>query len=118
MDAGELAVTEDAGIGIVEGQGFEQLVEGVLLGFGASVGRLAVGIETALIDNTEGAVVVALDMNTLDTLGEQGDDAAIVTDVVVVRDLTETLEASADKALDTEGTGTLVGYAVDDEVLD
>ena len=57
-------------------------------------------------------------MNTLDTLGEQGDDAAIVTDVVVVRDLTETLEASADKALDTEGTGTLVGYAVDDEVLD
>ena len=118
MDAGKLAVTEDAGSGVVEGEGFEQLVEGVLLGFCAGIGWLAVGIETTFIDNTEGTVVVTLDMDTLDALGEQGDDAAIVADVVVVRDLTETLEACVDEALDAEGTGTLVGYAVDDEVLD
>ena len=118
MDAWELTVTEDAGCGVVDGEGFQQLVEGMLLGFGAGVGRFAVGIETAFIDNTEGTVVIALDMNALDALGEQGDDAAIVADVVVVRDLTETLETCVDEALDAEGTGTLVGYAVDHEVLD
>ena len=118
MDAGQLTMTNDAGSRVVAGEGFEQLVEGVLLGFGAGVGRFAVGIETAFIDNTEGTVVVALDMNALDALGEQGDDAAIVTHIVVVRDLAETLEACVDEALDAEGTGTLVGYAVDHEVLD
>jgi hypothetical protein len=107
VDAGELAVTKDAGSGVVEGEGFEQLVEGVLLGFGASVGRLAVGIETALIDNTEGAVVVALDMNTLDTLGEQGDDAAIVADVVVVGALTVFGFTTGDQVFYAEWSVTL-----------
>ena len=111
-------MTEDAGSGVVEGEGFQQLVEGVLLGFGAGVGWFAVGIKTAFIDYTEGTVVVALDMNALDALGQEGNDAAIVTHIVVVRDLTETLETCVDEALDAEGTGTLVGYAVDDEVLD
>lgn len=47
---GQLAVAEDAGIGVLGGEGLQQLVEGVLLGLGASVGRMAVLIKTALID--------------------------------------------------------------------
>ena len=53
MDAGQLTMTNDAGSRVVAGEGFQQLVEGMLLGFGAGVGRFAVGIETAFIDNTE-----------------------------------------------------------------
>ena len=38
----QLTVAEDAGIGVLGGEGLQQLVEGVLLGLGASVGRMAV----------------------------------------------------------------------------
>ncbi len=43
-------MAEDAGIGVLGGEGLQQLVEGVLLGLGASVGWMAVLIKTALID--------------------------------------------------------------------
>ena len=56
-------MTKDAGIGIVTGEIFQQLVEGVLLGLSAGVGRMALLIEASLIDNTKGAPVVAFDMD-------------------------------------------------------
>ena len=79
--ARELAVTKDAGIGVVTGEIFQQLVEGVLLGLSAGVGRMALLIETSLIDDTKGAPVVAFDMDALDALRQEGDDVAIATDV-------------------------------------
>jgi hypothetical protein len=46
-------VAYDAGIGIVVGEGLQQLVKGMLLGFSAGVFCNAIGIKTAFIDNTE-----------------------------------------------------------------
>ena len=57
--AGELTVTEDAGIRIVGSEGLQELVESELLGLGASVSSNAVLIKASLIDDAKGAPVVA-----------------------------------------------------------
>ncbi len=77
-------MAEDAGIGVLGGEGLQQLVEGVLLSLGASVGRMAVLIKTALIDYAQRTVVVMAGMDALDGLGQQRDDIAIATDIVMV----------------------------------
>lgn len=56
-------MTEDASIGVVTGEIFQQLVEGVLLGLSAGIGRMTLFIEASLIDNAKGAPVVAFDSN-------------------------------------------------------
>ena len=74
-------MTKDASIGVVTGEIFQQLVEGVLLGLSAGVGRMALLIEASLIDDAKGTPVVAFDMDALDALREQGDDVAIASDI-------------------------------------
>ena len=109
---------DDAGIGVLGGEVLQQFVERVLLGLSAGVGSLAVLIEAALIDNTQRAGVVMAGMDALDGLRQQGDDAAIVADVVVVGALTVLGLATGDEVLDAEGLVAGVGHAVDDDELD
>lgn len=45
-DAGEVAVTEDLGIGEVDAEAAEQFFHGDLLSFGTGVGRTTLGIES------------------------------------------------------------------------
>ena len=97
MDARELAVAEDTGIGVVTGEIFQQLVEGVLLGLSAGVSRMALLIEASLIDDANGAPVVVFDMDALDGLWHEWDDTAIVTDIVVVGHLAVLLFAAVDQ---------------------
>ena len=52
---GELAVTDNAGIGIGGRELLQQFIHRVLLGLGSGVGSNAFGIETSFIDNTKGA---------------------------------------------------------------
>jgi hypothetical protein len=66
--ARELAVTKDASIGVVTGEIFQQLVEGVLLGLSTGVGRMALLIETSLVDNAKGTPVVTFDIDALNGL--------------------------------------------------
>jgi hypothetical protein len=47
----EFAVANDAGIRVLGSEFLQQLIQGVLLGLGASISRLTVLIKTALIDN-------------------------------------------------------------------
>ena len=54
----KLAMAYDAGLGIFSCQILQQLVEGVLLGFGAGVVCLAFLVQSALVHNAERAVVV------------------------------------------------------------
>ena len=63
-------MSQDAGIGIIFVEVLQELVKGVLLSFGTSVGGMAVLIETSFIDDTKGAVVVVAGMNALDALGQ------------------------------------------------
>jgi hypothetical protein len=115
--ARELAVTKDASIGVVTGEIFQQLVEGVLLGLSAGVGRMALLIETSLVDDTKGAPVVAFDMDALDALRQEGDDVAVASYVPVVGYLAPLLLACINQGLHAEGAVAAVSYAVHDEIL-
>ena len=104
MDTRELTVTEDASIRVVGCEFLQQLIQGVLLGLGTGVGRMAVLVETSLIDDAKGAPVVAFYMDALDRLGQERDDTAIVTDIVVVGHLAVFLLSAVDQGFDTEGS--------------
>jgi len=110
-------VTKDAGIGVVTGEIFQQLVEGVLLGLSAGVGRMALLIETSLVDDTKGAPVVAFDMDALDALREQGDDVAIASHVPVVGYLAPLLLAAVNQRFHAEGLVAGVADTMHDEIL-
>ena len=97
------------------GKGLQQLVEGMLLGLGAGVFCNASLIQTALIDDTKGAVVVMAGMDTLDALGQQRDDTAIVANIVVVAALAVLGLAASNEVLYAEGLIALIGHAVDDK---
>ena len=111
----QLTVTEDAGIGIIFVEAFQQFVEGVLLSFGTSVGGMTVLIETAFIDYAKGTIVVVTGMNALDVLGQQRDDVTIATDIIVVAALTIFGFATCNQCFYAERAVALVGYAVDYE---
>ena len=59
----------------------------MLLGLSTGVGGMALLIEASLVDDAKGTPVVALHMDALDALREQGDDIAIASHVPVVGDL-------------------------------
>lgn len=48
-DPWEVSVTDDFGIGIVEAEALQKLYHRALLGFGSGIGRIAVGIQAALV---------------------------------------------------------------------
>ena len=114
----QFAVADDAGIGIVVGKGLQQLVEGMLLGLGAGVFCNAFCIKTSFIDDTKGAVVVMAGMDTLDALGQQRYDTAIVADIVVVAALAVLGFAAGNEVLYAKGLIALIGHTVDDDEFD
>ena len=77
----------------------------MLLSFSAGVFCFALLVEAALIDNTEGTVVVMAGMNALDGLWQQGDDTAVVADIVVVGALAILGLAAGNEVLNAEGLG-------------
>ena len=115
--AGELTVTEDAGIRIVGSEGLQEIVESELLGLGAGIGRMAVLVKASLVDDAKGAPVVAFHMDALDALRQERDDTAIVADIVVIGHLAVFLLAAVDQGFDTEGSVAAAGHAVHDKIL-
>ena len=109
----EFAVTDDAGIRVLGSEFLQQLVKGVLLGFGASIGRLAVLIKTTFIDNAKRTVVVVTGMDALDGLWQQGNDVTIAADIVVVRTLAILGLTTGYQVLDAERAVALCSCAVD-----
>lgn len=115
---GQLAVADDAGRGILGSELLQQLIERVLLGLGTGIGRMTMLIETALIDDAKGTVVVVAGMDALDSLWQQGYDIAIAAYIVVVTALAVLGLATGNEVLHTERPVALVGHAVDDDELD
>ena len=115
---GQFTVTNDAGIGIVVGKGLQQLIEGMPLSLGACIGGLAFLIQTSFIDNAKGTTVIAFDMNTLYTLGQQGNDISVTPDIVVVAALTVPGPATGYQHICAEGSVASVGYAVHNDEFD
>ena len=58
VDVGEVAVTEDDGLGVIDAQRLEQGMEGGFLRCSARVLGTAVGIETALVADADAVLVV------------------------------------------------------------
>ncbi len=69
-DVGEFAVTDDTGIGIFLAKVLQQFIHRLLLGLSAGVGRMAFGIETALVADADRTAVVFPGMCPSDILGQ------------------------------------------------
>ena len=79
-------MADNLGFGIVGAEALEKLYHGLLLGWGACVGWIAVGIEAALVANADAVGVVMLGMGTGHLFGTARIDGAVLGDVVVVAD--------------------------------
>ena len=88
---GEVAMAQDLGIGIVEGETVEREVfQRFLLGWSASVGRLAFLVETTLVADSDAVGVVVAGVSTHLGFWTAGIDHAILRNVIVVTDGVET----------------------------
>ena len=85
----QVSMTDNLGFGIIYGKTLQKLYHAALLGFRASVGWDAVGIETALVTDADAMGVVMLGMGANHLLGTARVNGAILGDVVVVADGTE-----------------------------
>ena len=83
-DPGEVTMTKDLGIGVVGLQGAKKRDEGLLLGRGAGVGRLAIGIEASLITNAYTVGVVTTGVGSYHVLRAALMQVPVLGDVVVV----------------------------------
>ena len=89
-NAGEVTMAEDGGIGIVEAEAMEEFLHRHLLSEGTSVGRFAVGIESALIADGDAVGVVVSGVGADLSLWAARVEGTILGDVVVVADGFET----------------------------
>ena len=98
LDIGEVAVAEDAGIGMGFLQATEQVQQGTFLGFSASVVGVAVLVKTSLIADTEAVLVVAFGVGTNQLFMARLIRLAVACDVVVVARESETVGMATDKS--------------------
>ena len=89
-NAGEVTMTEDGGIGVVEAEALEEFFHRYLLGEGTGVGWFAVGIESALIADGDAVSVVVSGVGADLSLWAARVEGTILGDVVVVADGFET----------------------------
>ena len=89
-NAGEVTMTEDGGIGVVEAEALEEFLHCYLLGEGTGVGWFAVGIESALIADGDAVSVVVSGVGADLSLWAARVEGTILGDVVVVADGFET----------------------------
>ena len=85
---------------------------------GTSVGWHAVFIQTSFIDYAKGTTVIALGMDTLNRLWQQGDNCPVTADIVVVATLTELVLTAVYQLFHAEGLVAPGSGAVNNNVLD
>ena len=115
---GQLTMADDAGSGILGSELLQQFIESVLLSLGTGIGTTAFLVQTTLIDNAQGTVVVVAGMDALDSLWQQGYDIAITAYIVVVATLAVLGFSAGNEVLHAERAVALVGHAVDNDELD
>ena len=97
MDVGEVAVAEDAGIGMGFLQATEQAQQDTFLGFSSGVGGMAMLIEATLVADAERVLVVAYGVGTDQLLVARLVGPAVAGDVVVVARESESFRVTADE---------------------
>ena len=113
----EFAMTYYAGFGITPRQLLQQGIEGMLLLCRTGVIGIPLCIQAALIDNTQGAAVIASGMDALNGFGEQGNDSSIKAYIVVVAALAELSLAAGYQLLHAEGLVASGCCAMDNQQL-
>ena len=89
----------------------------MLLSLCTCVGRHAVFIQTSFIDYAKGTTVIALGMDTLNRLWQQGDNCPVITNIVVIATLTVLVNTTFYQLFHAEGLVAPVGHTVNDNVL-
>ena len=119
VDAGEVTMTEDLGLGVVLLQGTEQGGHGCLLEGGTGIGRIAALVEAALVADTEAVGVVPLGMGTELVLGATDMQMAVTGDVVVVAAAVEApCTVAGFKGIKRKRLVATCGRAVNDNQID
>ena len=97
MDVGEVAVAEDAGIGMGFLQATEQAQKGAFLAGRTGVGGVAVFVETAFVADAERVLVVAYGVGAHQLFVARLVGPAVAGDVVVVARESESFRVTADE---------------------
>lgn len=117
-DARKVAMTEDLGIRIVLLQGTEKGNESGLLFGSTGVGRIAVGVETSLIADADGVLVVVAGMGADEVFMTRLIHLTVPGDVVVIGGEAEASLVTGDELGDREWTVAARGATVDDDEVD
>ena len=86
----EVTMADDLGFWVVCTKTLQKLYHATILGFRASVGWSAVGIDAALVTDTNAVGVVMLGVSANHLLGTARIDGAILRNVIVIADGLET----------------------------
>lgn len=111
-------MTEDDCVGVVLLQGTEKGNESGLLFGSTGVGRIAIGVETSLIADADGVLVVVAGMGAREVFVTGLEHLTITGDVVVVGGEAETGLVAGDELGDREGPVAARGAAVNDDEID
>ena len=114
VDAWEVVVAEDAGIGMGFLQATEQAQQGALLLRRAGVGGVAMLVEAAFVADTERMTVVANGVGTDQLLMARLVDMSVAGDVVVVTRESESFRVTADEGCHGKVLVRARGRIVDD----
>ena len=118
MDVGEVAMAEDAGIGMGLLQATEQAQQGAFLAGRAGVGGVAVLIETTFVTDAERVLVIAFGVGTNQLFMSRLVRLAVTGDVVVVARESEPFRVTADEGCHGKVLVRARGRTVDDNQID
>ena len=117
VDVGEVAMAEDAGIGMGFLQATEQAQQGAFLAERAGVGGVAVLVEAPFVADAERVLVVANGVGTHQLLVARLVGPAVAGDVVVVARESEPFRVTADEGCHGKVLVRARGRTVDDNQI-
>ena len=117
VDVGEVAMAEDAGIGMGFLQATEQAQQGAFLAGCAGVGGVAVLVEASFVADAERVLVVAYGVGTDQLFVGRLVGLAVAGDVVVVACESEAIRVTADECCHGKAMVTARGRTVNDNQI-
>jgi len=117
VDVGEVAVAEDAGIGMGFLQATEQAQQGAFLAGRAGVGGIAMLVEASFVADAERVLVVAYGVGADQLFVARLVGPAVACDVVVVARESEAIRVTADECCHGKASVTARGRTVNDNQI-
>ena len=118
MDVGEVAMAEDAGIGVGLLQATEQAQQGAFLAGCAGVGCVAVLVEASFVTDAERVLIVAYGVGAHQLLVARLVGPTVAGDVVVVTCESESFRVTADECCHGKASVTARGRTMNHNQID